>query len=242
MFTTKDKTKTIQTVSDQDKLTIDGDPTEYYVCGFSSFGHNGFCDVPLITRVPVIITPFASIATGVASYGTPYTVKAQVEYGPQFAFDAKRGPDAPKSSGYIVLKEAGRKSRSAFRVYFTDEYDGLKFKDQYVVKFISVVETKNLSGQVTARNDVTKNLNPETVEMTEGFETSDGIRLASGQAMIRLKRSEFNASEITGPKDYFTINVNGQGAIRYYLDQSIQAKIETSHHISLYLVRSKAST
>lgn len=236
-----DVTGTSRTLNDQDKITsLDGETKELYVVSIEAEArHRRFNAKRLIDPIDAIIAPFSSLdSSGVPTYGTPYTVKADLHWHEENHFYQISGPDVLYSTGFLVMRHAPNAFKRRMVVMkFTDRQQGKHFAGEYTVSFSSVTyPNQTAMGDLGAPTTSTRTISCDLVELKEGTRTTDGIVLKTGTAMLKVDRSLITRSEVNGRYNYFTISLNGLSVGRFGLDPEQDAAIiENSHHFHIYL-------
>lgn len=236
-----DTSRVAQTVGADDKITeIDGEPVDFYIKKLKPFGHQKFAPARLISPTPIKIAPFVSMgANGVPTYGTEYEAKADVHLDAIMEFDKDQGKLIKKAEGRLNFKHVrGDHNRKFLAVFLSDELSAKAFESQYTVVYQKA--TYAGSGFVGHKGTVTytpKAIIAARVELKDGLETEDGIKLVNGMAMVKIGRDQITRAEILDPNSHFEISVNGETPVVYRAWNGGEFCIEQTHHFHVYLTR-----
>lgn len=231
-----------------DKLTLDTDGGPLYLTGIKPFAHTED-SFELIDPALITVSPFASMnASGVPTYGTNYTLKADVHWKIGKEWNEKLGANTVVSLGYLCAAHAPTAlKRKGVKLTFHDSLEGLMFPGECTVVFQAVTyPSKDRYGNLGAPTLASpRTLNCEVVEMQEGLITKDRIMLKEGLGMIEVTRDQITREEAEGIYNYFTISLDGATPIKYTVwnadgggqQGSESVVVAKTHHLRIYLAR-----
>lgn len=243
-YEVKDTAGTAQPLLNDSKIiSVDGQTKELYINAVESAArYRRFKPRLLTDPAKVIIKPLSSMNTsGVPTYGTEFTINAQIHWEMEYQFDEESGREVPKSNGFIVCHAAPNADKYKILIArFLDRQRGYVAPNQFTAQYVVVsYPNADFMGNLGAPSEsAPRTLTIDAIDMTENNKTEDGIVIRQGHCFIKISRDQITRSELTSQNNYFKISLNGTVIGKYYLNPKKDGAIfERTHHYNLYLTK-----
>jgi hypothetical protein len=236
-YQTLDTAGTAVTLNRNDRITaINGQVSDYIVDSVKP--ERAVTKKPRLKTWPIVLEP-TSLVNGDVVAGTAHTLAGQVKFEEREKQSGDKGPNAPCTQGYFLVRNADRTDPAILlRVFFADPLAAQSYANAFAVAMVNLVEVgaDPDGGDPGTITETPVTLAFKECELVSAFETRDGQEFHAGGARVVIAATEATVAELKAA-GWFTVTPSGQATEKYTLSGSDGIKQLPNTHYQLSLKR-----